>query len=84
MTQLGYTIGEDTTNASDTYHQKELGFSDAIRYQGKTDVTNTYVQTHDVNDSNDGPSIFAHHPHHSRHVHCQWGSLAGVTSLGSL
>jgi len=37
-TQLGYHLGLDTSNASNTYHQKELGFSDAIRYSGKEDV----------------------------------------------
>lgn len=36
--QLGYHLGHDTRNTSNTFHQHELGFSDAIRYSGKEDV----------------------------------------------
>jgi len=46
-TQLGYTIGIGTHNASDTYLQSELGFSDAIRYCGKEDVINTFPNPHE-------------------------------------
>ena len=45
--QLGYHLGYDTRNGSHTYHQKELGFSDAIRYSGKDDVINTFPKPHE-------------------------------------
>ena len=45
--QLGYHLGYDTTNGSHTYHQKELGFSDAIRFSGKDDVINTFPTPHE-------------------------------------
>ena len=37
--QLGYRKGHNTRNTSATYHAKELGFSDSIRYSGKDDVS---------------------------------------------
>ena len=46
-TQLGYSEGHDTRNASATYHQRELGFSDAIRFCGKQDVVQTYPAPHE-------------------------------------
>lgn len=46
-TQLGYHLGVDTRNASNTYHAHELGFSDSIRYSGKMDVLQNYPQPHE-------------------------------------
>ena len=46
-TQLGYSEGHDTRNASATYHQRELGFSDAIRFCGKQDVVQMYPAPHE-------------------------------------
>ena len=40
-TQLRYSESHDTRNRA-TYHQRELGFSDAIRFCGKQDVVQTY------------------------------------------
>lgn len=46
-TQLGYKLGKDTRNGSDTYHARELGFSDSIRFSGKDDVVSTYPAPHE-------------------------------------
>lgn len=46
-THLGYTIGKDTHNASNTYHAHELGFSDSIRFEGKGGVLKTYPKPHE-------------------------------------
>mmetsp|Transcript_23758 Transcript_23758/g.74238 ORF Transcript_23758/g.74238 Transcript_23758/m.74238 type:complete len:515 (-) Transcript_23758:28-1572(-) len=45
---LGYLLNHSTRNASDTYHAKELGFSDSIRYSGKNDVISTYPEPHEA------------------------------------
>ena len=37
-THLGYEIGKDTRNASNTYLAHALGFSDSIRFEGKGGV----------------------------------------------
>ena len=47
-TQLGYRLGHDTRNGSQTYHQKELGFTDAIRYSGKDDVIDMFPKPHEA------------------------------------
>jgi len=46
--QLGYDLGYDTHNGSQTYHQAELGFTDAIRYSGKDDVVATFPLPHEA------------------------------------
>ena len=46
-TQLGYTLGHDTHNASDTYHAALLGFSESRRFSGKEDVLSTYPTPHE-------------------------------------
>mmetsp|Transcript_18209 Transcript_18209/g.54136 ORF Transcript_18209/g.54136 Transcript_18209/m.54136 type:complete len:517 (+) Transcript_18209:253-1803(+) len=47
VSQLGYHLGYDTRNASDTYHATELGFADSIRYSGKQDVLQSYPAPHE-------------------------------------
>jgi len=37
-TVLGHTIGQISTDKYDTYHAKELGFSDSVRFAGKKDA----------------------------------------------
>ena len=46
-TQLGFHLGYDTRNASNTYHARELGFSDSIRFSGKMDVLQGYPKPHE-------------------------------------
>lgn len=46
-TQLGYSLNYSTRNASDTYHARELGFADGIRYSGKGDVVKSYPEPHE-------------------------------------
>ena len=46
-TQLGYKLGKDTRNGSDTYHARMLGFSDSVRFSGKDDVVSTFPTPHE-------------------------------------
>merc|ERR1711871_1079064 len=46
-THLGYTIGHDTHNASNTYLAHALGFSDSIRFEGKGGVLCTWPKPHE-------------------------------------
>lgn len=46
-THLGYTLGYDTHNASNTYLAHALGFSDSIRFEGKGGVIETYPKPHE-------------------------------------
>ena len=48
LSQLGYHLNHSTSNASDTYHMRELGFSDGIRYSGKLDVISSYPEPHEA------------------------------------
>ena len=46
--QLGFHKNYSTKNASDTYHMRELGFSDGLRYSGKEDVVQTFPTPHEA------------------------------------
>ncbi len=46
-THLGYTLGRDTRNASNTYLAHALGFTDSIRFEGKGGVLHTYPKPHE-------------------------------------
>ena len=46
-THLGYLLGKDTRNASDTYLAHALGFSDSRRFEGKGGVLCTWPKPHE-------------------------------------
>jgi arylsulfatase len=46
-THLGYTLGKNTRNGSDTYLAKALGFSESFRFEGKGGVLETYPKPHE-------------------------------------
>ena len=45
-THLGYTIGKESRNASNTYLAHALGFSDSRRFEGKGGVICTWPKPH--------------------------------------
>ena len=46
-THLGYKLGHDTHNASNTYLAHALGFTDSIRFEGKGGVLCTWPKPHE-------------------------------------
>ena len=85
-TQLGYKLGHDTRNASDTYHAAALGFSDSIRFSGKMDVLSSYPRPHEaygyhLNESvvhlADGTAVNAFRAHRA----CLGGAKAAEAAL---
>eukprot|EP00944_MAST-04C_sp_MAST-4C-sp1_P001956 g1956.t1 len=46
-THLGYEIGHDTRNGSNTYLAQELGFTESFRFEGKGGVLCTWPKPHE-------------------------------------